>query len=371
MEKRLLNKVLRVVMGVSLFHLFTFSPLPALADESADLNALYRQIDDAISQSPQYVAERERQIAACRDSLLMEKNEEKNFQTAKRLFWLYEPYRNDSALHYAELCISLANTLHRPDLVGRFRSLLAYQCSRTDRHAESLEQLSLIDRSALDKRGLVDYYHAWMHVCGELGQYTQRETIRQRSFDQQDLYRDSVLMVAEEGCEEWYHLKVDILSARRLYQDALELSDEWIKKVTDDTHEAAYAAFYRSMVYDKLKNHDMTCYWLGKSALYDIRCAVMNQASLLFLAEHLANDGDIDRAHRYMEFAKVCNQTFTPQLRNYQVNPIVNIVEKNGHETLARADRMLKIAIGVIVLLLIALLYALSVIRKTKSKGTQ
>jgi hypothetical protein len=371
MEKRLLNKVLRVVMGVSLFHLFTFSPLPALADESADLKALYQQIDDAISQSPQYVAERERQIAACRDSLLREKNEEKNFQTAKRLFWLYEPYKNDSALYYAELCISLANTLHRPDLVGRFRSLLAYQCSRTDRHAESLEQLSLIDRSALDNRGLVDYYHAWMHVCGELGQYTQRENVRLRYYNMQDAYRDSVLMVAEEGSEEWYHLKVDILNARRLYQDALELSDQWNKKVTDDTHEAAYAAFYRSMVYDKLKNHDMTCYWLGKSALDDIKCAVMNQASLLFLAEHLADDGDIDRAHRYMEFAKDCNQAFTPQLRNYQVNPIVNIVEKNCHDTLARADRILKIVIGVIVLLLIALLYTLSIIRKTRSKGTQ
>ena len=355
MEKRLLNKVLRMVMGVSLFHLFTFSPLPALAEESIDLEALYQQIDDAISQSPQYVAERERQITACRDSLLMEKSVEKSILLAERLFLLYEPYRNDSALYYAELCISLADSLHRPDLVGRFRSLLAYQCSNADRHAESLEQLRLVNKSALDNAGLTDYYHAWMHVCGEIGSYTQREDVRLRYYSMQDAYRDSVLAVAKEGNEEFLHLKMDILNARRQYQDALELSDEWIKKVDDDTHEAAYAAFYRSMVYDKLKNHDMTCYWLGKSALDDIRCAVMNQASLLFLAEHLANDGDTERAYRYMEFAKKCNLTFAPQLRNYQVNPVVNIVEKKCHETLTRADLILKIAIGVIVLLLIAL----------------
>ena len=366
MEKRLLYKVLRVVMGVSLLHLLTFSPLPALADETVDLKALYQEIDDAISQSPQYVAERERKITAYRDSLQKETNVEKRLQMAENLFRLYESYRNDSALFFVELCVSMANYLHRPDLTGRFRSVLAYQCSRTDRQTESLEQLRLVDKSALDKRGLVDYYHAWMHVSGEIGLYTQRETIRQRFFNLQDQYRDSVLMVAEEGSEEYYHLKVDILSARRLFQDALEISDQWLQNVTDGTHESAYAAFYRSMIYNRLNNHDMVCYWLGKSALVDIKCAVMNQASLLFLAEHLATDGDTDRAHRYMEFTKECNLSFAPQLRNYQVNPIVNIVEKSSQETLAREGMILKIAVGVIVLLLIALFVIC--IKKKKQK---
>lgn len=338
----------------------------AQADETVDLKALYQQIDDAISQSPQYLAERERQITVCRDSLQTEKNLEKTFMLTERLFRLYEPYRNDSALYYAELCISLADSLHHPEHIGRFRSLLAYQCSRTDRYTEALEQLRLVDKSALDKRGLVDYYHAWMHVCGELGSYTQREGIRQRSFNQQDLYRDSVLMVAEEGSEEWYHLKVDILSARRLFQDALEISDQWLQNVTDGTHESAYAAFYRSMIYDRLNNHDQVCYWLGKSALDDIKCAVNNQASLLFLAEHLANDGDLARARYYMEFAKDCNLTFCPRLRNYQVNPVVNIIEKDSQATQTRADLILMIAIGVIAILLIALIIMCSKKKKQK-----
>ena len=325
-------------------------------DEKVDLDALYQQIEEAISQSPQYVAELERQITACRDSLKIEENAENRLLLAERLFRLYEPYRNDSAFYFIERCISLADSLRRPDLIGRFRSLLAYQCSRTDMHTESLEQLRLVNKSALDKRGLVDYYHAWMHVCGELGLYSQRQDIVQRSFRLQDLYRDSVLMVAEEGSEEWCHLKVDILSARRFYQDALEISNQWLQNVTEGTHESAYAAFYRSMIYDRLNNHDMVRYWLGKSALDDIKCAVMNQASLLFLAEHLANDGDLSRARRYMEFAKDCNQSFCPRLRNYQVDRVIDIIEKDSQATLARADLILKIAIGVIAILLITLI---------------
>ena len=365
MEKGLLNKVLRVVMGVSLFHLFTLSPLPALADEKTDLKALYQEIDDAINQSPQYVAERERQITAYRDSLQKETDIEKRLRMAENLFRLYESYRNDSALHFVELCINLADYLHRPDLIGRFRSLLAYQCSQSDRHTESIEQLRLVNKSDLDKRGLIDYYHAWMHVCGEIGSYTQRKEVQLRYYNMQDAYRDSVLMVAEEGSEEWLHLKMDILNARRQYQDALQLSDEWIKNVTDGTHEAAYAAFYRSMVYDRLNNHDQVCYWLGKSALDDIKCAVMNQASLLFLAERLANDGDINRASRYVEFARECNLAFCPQMRAYQVNSVVSVVEKSKKAAQSRANRILLITSVVIGLLLMALLFIVLRFRKT------
>lgn len=344
----------------------TQAQTPRLDEESVDLEALYLAIDDAISQSPQYVALREQQIDTCHDRLLSEKDPLKSIQLAEELFRLYEPYINDSAFYYAERCISLADSLHRPDLTARFRSLLAYQYSRSDMPTESLEQLRAVNRSALDKTGLVNYYHAWMHVCGELGVYSHRQDDRQRHYDQQNLYRDSVLMVAQEGSEEWYHLKVDILSARRLYQDALKLSNQWIKRTKDGTHDSAYAAFYRSMVYDNLNNHDMVCYWLGKSALDDIRCAVMNQASLLFLAEHLAEDGDIERANRYMDFAKECNLTFSSRLRNYQVNSVLNITEKSNQATEAHANQLLTIAGIVIIILFLALLFALLRIRKIK-----
>ena len=54
-------------------------------EESVDLDALYEQIDDAITQSPLYVAERERKIAVCRDSLQLDDNLEKRVKMAENL----------------------------------------------------------------------------------------------------------------------------------------------------------------------------------------------------------------------------------------------------------------------------------------------
>ena len=298
-------------------------------EESVDLDALYEQIDDAITQSPLYVAERERKIAVCRDSLQLDDNLE------KRVFRLYKSYKNDSAQYYAELCIGFSETMGRPDLAGRYRSLLALQCSNTDMVAESLELLRLVNRSALDKRGLVDYYNAWMHAYGELASFTQRQDMHQFYLDKQNSYRDSVMMVADEGSEEWCHLKMDILTAKRHFQDALKVSNQWLKKVYNGTHEKA------------------------------IRSGVMSQASLLFLAERLVEDGDYERAMRYMEFCRTCNLTFNSHLRAYQLNSIIHVIEKNGKAAQQQVYQIL-IGAGIAVLvLLLALMFV--IVRKRKS----
>ena len=333
-------------------------------EESVDLEALYQEIDDAITKSPQYVKVLEGKISGCRDSFLTEENPDKRIQRAESLFRLFRSYKNDSAQHYLGVCINLSDSLHRPDLAGRYRSLMAYQCAATYIKAESVVQIEQINKQALDRQGLVDYYHTMMYYYGELGRYTQRDGMQFYYFEQQNLYRDSVLMVAEEGSEEWLHLKMDILTARRHFQEALSVSDRWLKTVKPGTHESSYAAFYRSEVFDHLRNHDLTCYWLGRSALDDIRCAVMDQASLLFLAEHLVDDGDINRAIRYLEFAMKCNTTFLPYIRPYQADCAINIIKKARLADKQRTNKILYASAAVIALLLLALIFV--IVRKRK-----
>lgn len=350
---------------IALFILLTIlgagSPLSAQgSDEEKNLQELYLQIDEAIDQFPQYVAKRLSQIADTRKMLGSDNNMEKRFALAERLFELYVPYKNDSALYFADLCISLADSLHKKDKEGLYLSLKAHQCSNAGMYVEALNLLKRVDRHALDREGLMKYYTAWMHVCGEIGSSSQQNSDRWSYYDLQDSYRDSVLSVASEGSEEFLHLKMDVLSARKLYQDALDVSDSWLSKVADGTHENAYAAFYRSVVYDKLGNKHLSRYWLGRSALDDIKCAVNDQASLLFLAERLCDDGDYDRAYRYVRFSEECNTTFSPQLRNYQMRCVAQVMGALYQNSQDRYSRLLTIAcigalllLGVIVLLLI------------------
>ena len=323
----------------------TGSPLSAQdADQEQDLQELYRQIDDAIDHSPEYVAKRLGQIADTQKALRAESSLEKRFALAEQLFELYKPYKNDSALYMADLCISLADSMNRKDMVGLYLSRKAHKCSSSGLYVKALDLLKRVDRRALGRDELTIYYAAWMHLCGELGSYAQQSEEQLSYYVLQDAYRDSVLAVADESSELYLHLKMDVLSGRRQYQDALAVSNRWLRKVTDGTHENAFASFYRSVVYEKLNNGHQRRYWLGKSALDDIKCAVFDQASLFMLAECLCEDGDYERADRYVHFCEACNLAYSPQLRNYQVHYVANVMEAIcRHDCLRRSCNTLRL----------------------------
>ena len=346
--KRLFSVILLLVVGVALVHAD-----PKKNDEPTDLNVLYQQIDEAISQSPQYVAERERQIDACRNRLMSEKDVEKSTMIAEELFLLYQPYKNDSALHYAEVCISLADSLHRKDLVGRFRSMLAYQCSNAGMYTESLEQLHLVKKSALDQKGLCEYYNARMHVYGELGYYSIIPPMKEQYFRQQTTYRDSLFALVDHQAPDYLMYRIQELKGRQQLDEGRKVSDQWVKRVDPESREFAIACYYRWLVSD---DPDEMRYWIAQSALSDVRHAVMDQASLLSLADLLNADGDLDRSYRYIRFTWDCNNRFNTRMRSWQITPILNVIERNYQGAVEHNTKVLRMSIIVVSILALLLL---------------
>jgi glucan phosphoethanolaminetransferase (alkaline phosphatase superfamily) len=70
------------------------------------------------------------------------------------------------------------------------------------------------------------------------------------------------------------------------------------------------------------------------------------------LAECLCEDGDYERADRYVHFCEACNTAFSPQLRNYQVRYVANVIEAVCEYHQTRYARLLKIACAGAVILL-------------------
>ena len=73
----------------------------------------------------------------------------------------------------------------------------------------------------------------------------------------------------------------------------------------------------------------MALYWLCRSALADIRNAVMDQMSLISLAKELDADGDFERASRYINFTWDSNRRYSPHMRSWQIAPLQSAIENN------------------------------------------
>ena len=336
----------------------------SLAQGKKDFQSLLLEIDQAIEQSPEIVGQYERQIEETRQQYLHARQPEEKYELAFDLYERYKSFMNDSALYYLSEAMHWAERNQESGVrsqewkarVGNCQALKAFQCSTVGYYNEALAFLKSIDKQQLDSVGLRNYYQSQMHVYGELGYYSIIPPMKEQYFKLQTTYRDSLFAHIDHQDPDYLMYRIQELKGRQLLEEARKISDQWVSRVSPDSREYAIACYYRWL---SSEDEDELRYWGAQSALSDVRHAVMDQASLLSLAELLNADGDLDRSYRYIRFTWDCNNRFNTRMRSWQITPILNVIEKNYQKAVEHNNSVLRMSIIVVSILALIVLAAL------------
>ena len=318
-----------------------------------DVESVFQQIDKAIDHSPEYVSEYETQIEEKRQQYVKAVTTEDKFQLAFRLYELYKAFMNDSALYYVDEAEQWAAKLGDAAQAGNCRVLRAFQCSTVGYYSEALLFLKTVDKQKLDSVGLKNYYTTQMHVYGELGYYSKIRSMQDSYYEKQRVYRDSLFAVIDHQHPDYLMYRIQELKSRQQLEEGRRLSDQWLKRTNPESRDYAIACYYRWLVSE---DQEEMRYWLSQSALSDIRHAVMDQASLLQLAEILNDEGDLDRSYKYIRFTWDCNNRFNTRMRSWQITPILNVIENNYQKAVSHNTKVLWTSVVVVSILALLLL---------------
>ena len=318
-----------------------------------DVESVFQQIDKAIDHSPEYVSEYETQIEEQRQQYVKAVTTEDKFQMAFRLYELYKAFMNDSALYYVDEAEQWAAKLGDAAQAGNCRVLRAFQCSTVGYYSEALLFLKTVDKQKLDSVGLKNYYTTQMHVYGELGYYSKIRSMQDSYYEKQRVYRDSLFAMIDHQHPDYLMYRIQELKSRHQLEEGRRLSDQWLKRTNPESRDYAIACYYRWLVSE---DQEEMRYWLSQSALSDIRHAVMDQASLLQLAEILNDEGDLDRSYKYIRFTWDCNNRFNTRMRSWQITPILNVIENNYQKAVSRNTKVLWTSVVVVSILALLLL---------------
>lgn len=165
--------------------------------QKEDLNALYDQLDQAISLAPHYKQLKEERITQLKQKITPKRNKYQLLSTYRQLYEEYKAYKSDSAILYLQKSILLANKANMQTEANDLRSLLALQYSTTGAFTEAIHVLNSINKEVLNKNGKKDYYIAFYHVYGELGFNNIHidEDLSQEYYSKQNHYRDSLFAI--------------------------------------------------------------------------------------------------------------------------------------------------------------------------------
>jgi hypothetical protein len=297
---------------------------------AADLDSVYRALDSAIKNKLIYDARREAKIATLKN-LLQKAGRDygRTFYLNDQLSETYKAYRYDSAAIYLNRNLDLAqkhNDIYRLD---QTKLKLAYTFASAGMYLEAVNLIGMINRSKLSPDLVIDYYSACNHTYGEQGHYTQDRRTNQYYSRLAQNYKDSLMSVLPHGSQLYLSFRETDAWNIKKFDEALRLNSMQMKGVKPNTPEYSIVCYFRSVDYKGMGDVKMEKYWLGLSAICDVKQAVKDQASLWTLADMLAQEGDIERSYRYIRFSWDGTRFYNAPLRNLQSSGVLSMIDHN------------------------------------------
>jgi len=332
-----------------------------------NLDSLYKVLDAAIDSSDIYLRQKTERIASLKDSYRRSITDIERYNAAEQLYEEYIPFENDSAITYQYKCIQLAERMERTDLKDKALIDLASQLANSGFYHEAEMHFKEIQPSQLEGTIRDKCLTTMSQLYGEMAYYTHDPELKSRFYATQNALRDSLIATIDSTSLTWIFQKTLTLNNREKSKEALAYSDRWMKVCKPGSRDYATMAFFRSEIYKNLDDVEMQRYWLLHAAIIDVRSAIMDQGALWSLANSLIrNEGDLDRAYKYMDFSWNCISRFSPHMRSWQVSPILTRINDEYKAKLKHANTRLQWTVGIISLLSIVMILLLGYVTKKR-----
>lgn len=274
----------------------------------------------------------------------------------------YEAFITDSAMVYYDQSISLANNISNPDKsleshLGRLRVL-----GVSGFFSEALEELDYIEKHEIPESLRIQWLDAARQIYSFMLVYSDEDNENQYSQKYRALlekYRVALLSELDYTSELYnlfvveHHIEIgDITIAK------IELKN-LINAITPESGVYARATNILANIYQQEGNEDIGAYYLIQSAICDIKGANKENRSLQDLAIYLYENGDAERAYRFitasMADAMLCNA----RLRTMQISRNIPLIAGAYSKTIEDQQRMLLLTVMAVSILSICLIIAI------------
>ena len=284
----------------------------------------FARLDSLIAEQPRIVAAKEARLERLKADLTKTAWGPQRYIALKQLYDEYAAYQYDSAYAYVTQGLRLAESMRNDSLVNEARLDLAHILATACLMDKAQQTLDQIDVSRLSASQLIQYHRTRTDLLIYQAEYVQgtqyaEEYIRQlvaarRAANAVNMPQNDVnYLITQAECyadDKQPQRAIDLLS--RLMDD-YRSGDRMYSIITSTM------SFYYSQMGDK----DNQMLYLIKSAESDLEGCIRENTSMRAIADRLFDEGDIDRAYRYMRVAVDDANFYGTRLRNIQASRIV------------------------------------------------
>lgn len=361
------------VTGVAMVVLATVAIFAACMGNhmnSEGLDSLYELVDEEIDRSQNYTEAKEQRIADLKDDLTSEISDGERLRVYDKLIEEYESYVSDSAMKYVKEARVVAEKAGNRHARNRLLIKKADIASHAGLFSEAHNMLASVPRNELDTALLTNLYWAYTALYQYEYEYMPDGEFAERSNELRGVYTDSLMMVTDTTSFSYLtNWTTPQIKAGNFDTVRTRLEDNLKKYKPGDRRYSIIASTMASM-YREMGYEDEEKRYLSMTVISDIRGAVKENMAMRELATAVFEDGDIDRANRYMKASIQDANFYSSSMRNAQSNRMLPVIDKAYDNRVKKQQKvqlgLIYVTSGLLLVAVIAIIFNMWQVRRVK-----
>lgn len=344
-------------------------PTYACADTSKhaleENRKLLHSLDSLLEQQDLFVRVKEERIKQLKMQYSRVKDVKELYAMNRMVYLEYRVYDADSALHYINKNIQLAQ--QTDNRTWEVVSLLeqSFVLTSSGLLTEALKAVSDIQPEELPQNLRSEYFGRLCTLYSRLRDYSSENSQLSEHYNNlQKAFRDSVYLTATPdelrywNCRAWLYLGTPEI------EPVKQAFEENKQTLSNDSRKYSIATYNLSAIYRSENNESKYLENLILSAMADIRSVNGDIGSLQEIAEYLFKHGEIDRAYNYILYCSQKAMLFHNRVRIVKMSHLQNQIYKAYQEQSRTQQKRLQASLIAVSFLFLVLIGAFLFIRK-------
>ena len=333
-----------------------------------DNNQLYKQLDAALAQRAHYVELKEKSLNEIKQGAKYVTSNEDKLKLYEQLANDYKAYEYDSAMTYVNKGLLLAQKSNNILFNKRFRLSQTRLLITRGFYAEAKEILQKIAPQEDSHNYQFLYYYTLYELYNNWAAYCENNEFSKNYNQKKMEYLKKAIELSPKKDAFYYYLLGELYyysnhpnnnRTIQYYKKALSM-----EKANSRLH--AMTAFALSEIYQKANNLELMEHYLLVAAISDVTSATKENVALqdiaLFIYKHKTRS--LNKAQEYINLSLEDAYTYKSRLRRIEISSKLQLITNAYTDDIKTTNRLLNIALLVIILLLLGVGISSLFIRK-------
>ena len=321
---------------------------------------LLRELDNVIGKHDDYSKEKANRVSKLEHEVKAERNLNERYRKALELENEYETYVSDSAANLLNECLDMAEQLGNDNYIKDVKLRMAMVYSMSGMFVVADKIFQEFDYEKLDQsyRGL--YCYARIRYCENIARDIDDRRFSQRFIDEIDWCREELMKMWSEGSVPYLKELANRYESAGRYKEAFDILHDVYNQEASGSHGYAMLAMSLAKCYGLMGKEELEKKYLIIAAITDIKLAIKENEALLALSAILYNEGDIERAYRYVKVCLADANFYNSHFKDSVIARTYSIVDSAYMSRMDAQRKKLQgylVVISVIVVLLVVVLF--------------